>query len=126
MKKTTLTIAMSIIIAIASLNTFGQDNKINDAEDYQKFKKEAEAKIADNKEKIGELKTKKANESKEVKAKYDKKVAALEQKNNDLKKKVDSCNDPKDSKWTSFKREFNHDMDELGKAIKDIGVDNAK
>jgi len=26
--------------------------------------------------------------------------------------------------WETFKREFNHDMDELGKALKDLTVDN--
>ena len=64
--------------------------------------------------------------SKEVKEKYDKKVSALEQKNNDLKKKIEASNNTQSSKWSSFKREFNHDMDELGHAIKDIGVDNKK
>ncbi len=132
MKKIILTFAFTGLMVATNLTAFAQDNKKTeaaqkeDAEDYRKFKKEAEEKIADNKERIAELKTKKANESNEVKAKYDKKVVALEQKNNDLKKKIDSCNDSKDSKWTSFKREFNHDMDELGKSIKDLTVDNAK
>lgn len=26
--------------------------------------------------------------------------------------------------WESFKREFNHDVDELGQALKDLTVDN--
>jgi DNA-directed RNA polymerase subunit N (RpoN/RPB10) len=28
------------------------------------------------------------------------------------------------SDWEAFKREFNHDMEELGKALKDLTVDN--
>jgi hypothetical protein len=32
----------------------------------------------------------------------------------------------KQSDWESFKREFNHDMDELGQALKDLTVDNKK
>jgi len=30
------------------------------------------------------------------------------------------------SNWESFKREFNHDMDEIGQALKDLTVDNKK
>jgi len=28
--------------------------------------------------------------------------------------------------WNKFKREFKNDMDNLGQAIKDLGVDNSK
>lgn len=30
------------------------------------------------------------------------------------------------SDWETFKREYNHDMDELGNALKDLTVDNKK
>jgi hypothetical protein len=30
------------------------------------------------------------------------------------------------SDWVSFKREFNHDMDEIGKAFEDLTIDNKK
>jgi hypothetical protein len=30
------------------------------------------------------------------------------------------------NEWSSFKRDFNHDMDELGQAIKDIDTDGTK
>ena len=92
----------------------------------QSFKKDAETKINENQKKIAELKAKKSSDDKEVKAKYDKKILALEKKNNELKKKIEGCTNTKTSKWSSFKREFNHDMDELGHAIKDIDVDNTK
>jgi len=94
--------------------------------DFQKFKADAENKIADNQKKIAQLKNKKNQENKEVREKYDKKVLALEQKNDELKKRLDAYNKPDNTAWASFKREFNHDMDELGHALRDIGVDNAK
>lgn len=47
---------------------------------------------------------------------------ALEKKNDDLKKKLTdfTSKDPKDG--TSFKIEFNHELDELGKAVKDFTI----
>lgn len=51
---------------------------------------------------------------------------ALEKQNNMLRKKIETCDNTKTSMWTSFKQEFNHDINELGLAIKNIGVDNEK
>ena len=75
---------------------------------------------------IASLKAKKTTDTKEVKDRYDKPVIALEQKNHDLKKKINGAGTVKTSAWPTFKREFNHDLNELGHAIKDIGVDNTK
>jgi len=144
MKKTILTLAITGAIVTASLTAFAQQDKEaaaarkevaeakkelkeakkDSAADYQKFKKEAEDKISQNKMKIAELKKKQSKDNKETKETYDKKVMSLEQKNNELKKKIDGSATTQTSAWSSFKREFNHDMDELGHAIKDIGVNN--
>lgn len=141
-----LTITITMIAALAGLTAFGQQDKkasearkdmaeakkdlkeaqTDSAADFQQFKKNAESKIADNQKQIAELKTKKSNDSKEVKEKFDKKVLALEKKNNELKRKIDGSNKVQTSAWTSFKHEFVHDMDELGHAIKDVGVNNVK
>lgn len=98
--------------------------KIDSVEDYNKFKVDADAKIAQNQIKIKELKEQKTSDNAEIKEKYQKKIFVLEQKNDDLKKKIEESDKTISSKWSSFKKEFNHDMEELGKAIKDIGVDN--
>jgi len=50
----------------------------------------------------------------------------LRKKNKRLKEKLDSYKNDADSDWHSFKREFNHDMDELGHSLKDFTVDNKK
>ncbi len=94
--------------------------------DYQKFKSDAEKNIAENRKKIAELREKKWDNDKDAQEKYVKKVLALEQKNNDLERKINSADDTKTSMWSSFKREFNHDLTELGRAFKDVGVNNAK
>jgi len=146
MKMKNLTFAVTIVMAVAGFTAFGQQDKkakearkdvaqsqkdlreakTDSAADFQKFKKDAETKISENQKKIAELKTKKSNESKEMKEKYDKKVLALEKKNNELKKKIESSDKTKTSMWTSFKREFNRDMDKLGDEIKSIGFDTTK
>jgi len=139
MKNKILTFAMTAMVAMVGLTATAQENKkaadarkdleeakIDSAEDFHKFKKEAESKIKENQKKIAELKKKKVSESKEVKNKYDKKVLALEQKNNELKSKINKADDTKTNMWTSFKREFNHDMDKLGLAFKDMNADNSK
>ena len=45
-----------------------------------------------------------------------KRIDTLEKQNNDLKTKIETY-DQSQSNWESFKREFNHDMDELGKSF---------
>jgi hypothetical protein len=50
----------------------------------------------------------------------------LEQKNNELKTKIQKSDDTKTSMWTSFKLEFNHEMDKLGDAFKDMNADDSK
>ncbi len=100
--------------------------KVDSAVDYQNFKQEAEAKISVNKSKIAELKTKRANDDVDSREKYNKKVANLEEKNNKLQTKINNASNTKSVNWTSFKREFRHDMNEIGQAFKDLGVDNAK
>ncbi len=144
MKNKILTAALTIVLAVAGSATFAQTNKkaeearkdvaesqkdlreakIDSAADFQKFKNEAELKISDNQVKIKELKAKKLTGTKEKNEKYDRKVAALEKKNNDLKRKIEKCDGTKTAMWPSFKREFTHDIDELGNAIRDIGVNN--
>jgi uncharacterized protein HemX len=132
MRKLILTMAVAGLGLGTVTTTFGQqstkrtENSKQDTSDFQKFKRESEMKISDNKRKIAELKTRKKKESIEVQEKYDKKVMALEQKNNDLEKRIKGYNNSDSGKWESFKREYNHDMDELGKALKDLTVDNTK
>lgn len=141
-----LTCAITGVIAMTVFTVVGQENKeaskaredlieaqtdlreakIDSAADFQKFKMEAELKISENDEKIAALKEKSWNEKKDTEQKYEEKVAALQQKNDNLKKKIKESDATKTSKWSLFKREFNHDMDDLGRAIKDLGVDSTK
>jgi hypothetical protein len=88
--------------------------------EWKEFKSNAEIKINANEKRIGEFKVKIKTASKEVKADYDKEITVLEQKNVELKKKINEYKYEGKDKWEEFKQGFNRDMDIVGKAIKDL------
>jgi hypothetical protein len=94
--------------------------------EYKQFKKESEEKLAQNEKSIAEFKTRIAKEKKENKAEYEKKLAELEQKNTDMKKVLDDYKNEGKDKWTSFKTKFNHDMDEITNAMKNVTIEKSK
>lgn len=96
--------------------------------EYQSFKKRAEIKIQENEKRIAALKGKKMSTLNEKeKIAYRGKINELEMKNMTLRKRLaDYRADERHAKWASFKSEFNHDIDELGKAIKDFTIKNKK
>ncbi len=146
MKKSLLTIALTTLIIgtlITSCNSSAEKvedavAKVDDATEdlksakedfnyeYNKFKVESEQRMLDNEFKIAELKATKIKLKKEAKAEYDKTIADLEQKNSNMRTKLNEYKEEGKDKWESFKREFNHDMDELGRALKDLANNNVK
>ncbi len=97
--------------------------KVASAEEWNAFKIETEEKIRNNENRIAELKMKMNKPGKILDGLYEKRIETLEQRNNELKARLGNY-EKNQSDWESFKREFNHDMDELGQAFKDITVDN--
>ena len=96
------------------------------AEEWQSFKNDMNAAIDKNDARIAELQEQIKNKGKEANTELKKKVEALKEKNQELKIKMESYKNDADSDWQEFKREFHHDTDELGKAIKDLTIDNKK
>ena len=94
--------------------------------EIENFRIEMAARIDANDKRIAELKANISHERKEVRADYKNRIDALEKKNRDLKKKMEVYNDNGRENWEIFKAEFNHDMDQLGQAFKDVGVRNTK
>jgi len=92
----------------------------------QQFRTVTQAKLIANEKQLAEYKVKIANEKKANKIKYETELAKMVKKNNELKVKLENYNEEGDEKWESFKTEFNRDMDELGKAFKDLTVKNVK
>lgn len=94
------------------------------AEEWQKFKNKTLAKVNENETKIAELKAKMKKTGNSIDAISTKKIEELEQKNKDIEAKVETYKNDRSSDWESFKREYNHDINELGKALKDMTVNN--
>jgi predicted nucleic acid-binding Zn-ribbon protein len=92
--------------------------------EWQTFKRESEQTIAANEKRIDRFKEKMDKAGPKVKAKYSKDVAVLEQRNRDLKKKLEEYKDEGQSKWEEFKTNFKHDMDGVGKTMTDLFKDN--
>jgi len=98
--------------------------RLDTISNYEQFKIEAEKILIAQEKNIAEFKARIAKEKKENIADYEKKLIELEDKNSDLKKKLADLKDDGQDKWSSFKAEFNRDIDELGKAFKDLTVEN--
>jgi uncharacterized membrane protein YgaE (UPF0421/DUF939 family) len=100
-------------------------------EEYLKFKNEQEEKLKENEAELARYKENSAKVKKSEKADYDAKVTSLEERNRNLRVRIDEYDreadqEKKRSGWEDFKREFNHDMEELGNAFRDLGKNNEK
>jgi uncharacterized protein (DUF3084 family) len=95
------------------------------AEEWEAFKTESETKIRINELSIADFKDRMSASARKSDALYLEKIDKLEQQNKDMKARIDNY-EKRRSDWASFKSEFNHDMDELGTALKDILVNNKK
>ena len=105
-------------VVVVSKNT--KDIQKGDNSDFQIYKKASELKIKNMDSCIGDLKILFYKSHIKDKDAFQDNLNSLEQKNDVLKKKLTDYN-PKDQKdGTSFKAEFNHDLGELGKALKDF------
>jgi dynactin complex subunit len=66
------------------------------------------------------------NQKKEARADYEKKINDLNNKNTDLKMRLDAFNADNKESWELFKVEFGRDMDELGNALRDFTINSQK
>lgn len=94
--------------------------------DLQKYREEAAIKIATNNKSIAEFNARMDNQKAGAKADYKKQIDAIEQKNSDLKKKLDEYKAGSKEQWEKFKAEFSRDMDDLGIAFKNLTTTNNK
>jgi len=146
MKKTIFTLAITMLMAGTMLiGCQSQADKVKDAQakvqdaqnkvveaklnldkalkdSIQQFRKESEKQISLNEKSIAEFKARIAKEKKENRARYEKKLAELEQQNRDLKKRLEEFNEDTKENWESFRNKFNHDMAEMGKSFHDFWV----
>ncbi len=98
--------------------------RVDSASDYRRFKAAAELKISENEKSIGLLRTKRSPFTQEAKERYDKNIVMLQEKNVALKNRIDVSGQTTTDHWSSFKKEFSHDLQELGRAIKTVASDH--
>ncbi len=96
-----------------------------DNEDWAVFKAENELKIKDNEVRIADLKIKLKKPGKVLDPLYTQRIEDLNKRNKALQTKIDNYV-PGQTDWQKFKAEYNHDMEELGHALKDFTVKNKK
>lgn len=94
-------------------------------EEWRIFRNEADARIRSNDIRIATLKKKMEKPGNKMDAEYPQSILDLEKKNKDLEDRMNAY-EKNQSDWESFKREYNHDMEELGEALKDFRVNNKK
>lgn len=153
MKKTILTIAITMFVVGTMLTACqssakkveNAEDKLQDSKDnvvkaqqnlnearqdsiteYLEFKKISRERIRAHEKSIADFKTRIANDEKEVKANYEKKLAELEKRNTDMIKRLDDYNAEGKENWNLFKKQFNNDLEELGESLKNLNNKNAK
>lgn len=97
--------------------------KVATADEWTEFKIESEIKISEYEIRIKAIRDQMKKPGRTFDDLYKKRIEQLEQKIADLKTRMNDY-EKNQSGWEVFKREFNHDMDELGIALKDLTVDN--
>lgn len=104
---------------VANANQDLKDTQSNNKEEWKTFKVDATSKIADNENRIAELKVKMNKPGNTFDGLYRTRIEKLEAKNTDLKSKLNKY-DGNESGWETFKGDFNRDMNEIGDNIKDL------
>lgn len=93
--------------------------------EWAEFKAISAEKIANNNLQIMELRNKKLTSGSKLDPIYEQRIIELENNNAALQRRIDD-HEKYISDWSEFKREFNHDLDEIGKSLKELTVDNAR
>lgn len=96
------------------------DAKIQYENEWEQFKSNVEAAINANEKRIEDLKKEMKSTSDEFKAKFENKILSLEQKNIELKKKLNEYKYDGEEDWQEFKQEFSNDIDSLENSLNEI------
>ena len=97
-------------------------NKAEDdySADMAMFRKESDERIAANEKGIADFEARIAKEKKVARDDYRKKISELQQKDTDMKKRLDDYRAEGKDKWLAFKTDFNTGMDDIGKSLNDL------
>jgi hypothetical protein len=103
-----------------------KQEQLDSIADYELFKQQSEERIANNEKIIADFKASRAANKKAIKDSEQRMIDELEQRNINMRKKIIEYKENGKDEWAAFKIEFGHDMDELGKAIKGLTVNETK
>lgn len=92
--------------------------------EWNDFRDSTNTTIKQNEMRIAEMKINMKKTGKSIDEAYAKKIEELEEKNKEIKLKVQTYKNDTNSDWESFKEEYKRDMDGLGQALKNLTVDN--
>jgi hypothetical protein len=107
-----------VVVATQDLKVAQQDS----ITEYQKLTKESDVKFKSNEKSVADLRAAITKSNVKDQATNQKKVSALEQKNTDLKKELAEYKVEGQTKFATFKSEFNRDLDQLAKELKDFKI----
>jgi chromosome segregation ATPase len=93
--------------------------------EYPSYRQAQEDRINMNQKRIDDLRAKINTGGKPLDEARQKRIQELEEKNAELRSRLAGYETER-SDWEEFKREFDHDMEELGKSFDDMGNDNVK
>ncbi|HBX50089.1 MAG TPA: hypothetical protein DEH02_03365 [Bacteroidales bacterium] len=139
MKKILIAVAVSSLLGAAIFSGCQSSaEKVKDAEDnvmianqelnraladsIYKFRKDADEKIKAHEQSVSDFKARIAKEKKENRIQYETRLAEIEKRNSDLKKKLDDYKEVGKEHWENFKKEFSREMNDLSEAYKDLYV----
>ena len=111
-----------VIIAQNELTAARMDS-INE---YAKYRAKMDAKLLENDKQIAEIRAKNKLQKAEIRAKLDKNLDALMQKNEEFKIEIRNQKDGIYSDWEGFKDSFNENLDDFGKSISNLAQENNK
>jgi hypothetical protein len=103
----------------------GEKNETATAQEWKKFKADLDAKIMQNDERIAILKKQMIRKERKIDDLYNRRMDSLQVKSRSLKDRLERY-DGVQTDWKKFKTEFERDMEELGKSLKDFTADNKK
>jgi hypothetical protein len=94
-------------------------------EDWLNFKRDNDKVIAENERHIIDFRKEVSDIDAPYRAKYSVRIDAFEQRNNDLRDRVNNCKDEGDVSWEAFKKDVKRETDDLNATRKDITIKNS-
>lgn len=101
-----------------------------DLEEYRadsaRYMEIAARQIAANQQRIAQLREELSKPGKKAQETISEQIDELEKRNNEIREKVAAYRYVRKEQWESFKKELDHDINELGDALRDFTIDNRK